>query len=305
MSGAGRAWLLDASIYIFRAWFSLPDRWFTRDGMPLNAVYGYTRFLLDFVELQGPRFHGAAAFDESLGSNFRNDIYPDYKRSRELPDETLAFQLQACRDITELLGLRCYGGARYEADDYLATLARRYQRAGLPVTLVTRDKDLGQLMRGEHDAWWDYAADVMLDAAAFQEKFGVAPEQFADYLALVGDPVDDIPGVPGVGAKTAARLLQVYGDLGELGRRFDELPAKGFRGAAQLAGRLAEHWPQVLLARQLTGLEKNVPGLRATPEFRLERANLVALADYLAGLDLAGPLTRRCESVYERTEVSC
>jgi 5'-3' exonuclease len=203
------------------------------------------------------------------------------------------------------MGLRCYGGARYEADDYLATLARLYQREGVAVTLVTRDKDLGQLMRGARDTWWDYASDVVLDAAAFREKFGVAPGQFADYLALVGDPVDDIPGVPGVGAKTAARLLQVYGDLGELGRRLDDIPLQGFRGASKLVERLAEHWPQVLLARQLTGLEKNVPGLRATPGFQLQRANLVALADYLAALNLAGPLTRRCEALCERTLQPC
>lgn len=305
MTAPGRAWLLDASIYIFRAWFSMPDRWHTREGMPVNAVYGYTRFLLDFVAAHGPSFHGAAAFDESLGSNFRNDIYPHYKRSRELPDATLAFQLQACRDITRLLGLRCYGGARYEADDYLATLARLYQRDGVPVTLVTRDKDLAQLMRGAQDTWWDYAADVVLDAAAFREKFGVSPGQFADYLALVGDPVDDIPGVPGVGAKTAARLLQVYGDLDELGRRLDDIPARGFRGAQALAGRLAEYWPQVLLARRLTGLEKNVPGLRAKPGFQLRRANLEALAGYLAELNLAGPLTRRCEALSERAVAAC
>ena len=100
-----RAWLIDASIYIFRAWFSLPDQWHTRDGWPVNAVYGYGKFLLDFLEQSRPGPHCAAAFDESLGSCFRNDIYPDYKRSRELPDDSLAFQLRACREISERMGL--------------------------------------------------------------------------------------------------------------------------------------------------------------------------------------------------------
>ena len=108
---ANRLWLLDASIYIFRAWFSMPDRWHTPDGMPLNAVYGYTRFLLEFIEQQQPA-NLAAAFDESLGSCFRNDIYPAYKASRELPDEALAFQLEACRSVTELLAVPAFSGSR-------------------------------------------------------------------------------------------------------------------------------------------------------------------------------------------------
>ena len=116
-----RAWLIDASIYIFRAWFSLPDRWHSPEGVPVHAVYGYTKFLLDLIDHIGMQASGAAAFDESLGSNFRNDIYPDYKCSRELPDEVLAFQLQGCRDVTEILGIPCFGGPRFEADDYLAS----------------------------------------------------------------------------------------------------------------------------------------------------------------------------------------
>jgi len=290
-----RAWLLDASIYIFRAWFSMPDRWYTRDGMPVQAVYGYTRFLLEFIEGRGVSFFGAAAFDESLGSNFRNDIYPDYKSSRELPDETLAFQLQVCREVTQILGMPCYGGDRYEADDYLASLARIYQRQDVPVTLVTRDKDLGQLLRGAQDHWWDYAADVTLDSQGFRDKFGVEPTQFADYLALVGDPIDDIPGVPGIGAKTAVRLLSEFENLDGIGRGLDSIGALEMRGAAKIAERLREHWPQLLLARQLTGLERNVPGLRKGREFRLRGSALEGLAAYLEQLNLAGPLTRRCE----------
>ena len=200
-----RAWLLDSSIYIFRAWFSMPDRWFTRAGEPVQAVYGYTKFLLDLIASTGPAFYGAAAFDESLGSNYRNDIYPAYKSHRELPDEALAFQLEACRRVTEKAGLACYSGPRYEADDYLASIARLFQERDIPVTVITRDKDLGQIMQQPEDNWWDFAQGVTLDKAGFEQKFGVRPAQFADFLALVGDPVDDIPGVAGVGAKTAAR----------------------------------------------------------------------------------------------------
>ncbi|MDX1732855.1 MAG: 5'-3' exonuclease H3TH domain-containing protein [Halioglobus sp.] len=303
MSAARRAWLIDASIYIFRAWFSLPDRWHTDDGYPLNAVYGYTKFLLDFLE-SSPDTHAAgdlvaAAFDESLGSNYRNDIYPDYKSSRVLPDEDLAFQLQACRDVTATLGVKTYGCSRYEADDYLATLARLCARRDISVTVVTRDKDLGQIIARDGDRWWDFAAETLLDANGFEQRFGVRPGQFADYLALVGDPVDDIPGVPGVGARTAAALLGEFGNLGELGRRLHEVGALGIRGAGKLQERLAQHWEQVLLARRLTGLQDRVPGVRTPGAWRVSSAQLEDTAKFLEQLGLQGLLPRRCRALLQ------
>lgn len=291
-----RAYLIDASIYIFRAWFSLPDRWQTADGLPLNAVYGFTRFLLEFLETQRPQ-HCVAAFDESLGSCFRNEIYPQYKASRELPDETLAFQLATCREVTERLGLPCYGGERYEADDYLASLAALYRREGTAVSVVTRDKDLGQLLCEPEDRWWDYASGVTMDRADFEGRFGVRPEQFADYLALVGDPVDDIPGVPGVGARTAVALLQAFGDLQGLRDGMDGVAALPVRGAGTLADRLRAHWDRVALSRALAALETRVPGIDATPAFSCSVSRLENLASYLEELGLRGPLTRRCESL--------
>lgn len=290
---ARRAWLVDASIYIFRAWFSLPDRWRTPDGRPVSAVYGYGSFLVDFITRVGTDFHGAAAFDESLGSNFRNEIYPDYKRSRELPDADLAFQLEACRRLTECLGIACYGGARYEADDYIASLARRFQSRDVPVTIVTRDKDLGQILSRPGDRWWDYAADEELDSASFTERFGVRPAQFADYLALVGDPIDDIPGVPGVGAKTAAALLQAFGDLDTLGRSLPGVAELPLRGAARVRERLGQHWEQVLVSRRLTALEARIPRLGASPRSRLTPGAVAQSLDYLDELGLSGPLARR------------
>jgi 5'-3' exonuclease len=291
---ASRAWLVDASIYIFRAWFSLPDRWHTTDGKPLNAVYGYSSFLLDFLSRADAPQHCAAAFDESLGSCFRNDIYEDYKSSREFPDEALAFQLRACREATERLGIPCFGGERYEADDYLATLARLCREMDIPVTIVTRDKDLGQLLVDAEDRWYDFAGDIVLDAAGFTDKHGVTPGQFADYLALVGDKVDDIPGVPGVGSKTAAALCARFADLQALGAQLDTVGQMQIRGAASVQSKLEAHWPQVLLARKLTGLEQHIPEINKLPHFNLRAENYLALADYLQELGLTGPLVARC-----------
>jgi len=297
-----RAWLIDASIYIFRAWFSLPARWHSPDGYPLNAVYGYASFLLDFLQRTGGASHCAAAFDESLGTCFRNDILPGYKASRTLPDEALAFQLITCRELTELLDISCYGGQRYEADDYIATLATRFAADGIPVTVVTRDKDLGQVLVGSADYWWDFAADVKLNREDFSKRFGVLPEQFADYLALVGDSIDDIPGVPGVGAKTAAALLQHYRDLDTLAGQLDSLAQLPLRGAGKLGDRLQSAWDQVLVSRQLTALATRVDGVGDCPRFSLMPERLADFADALATLGLGGALLRRCHSLRARLE---
>jgi 5'-3' exonuclease len=216
-----------------------------------------------------------------------------------LPDDDLAFQLQACRKITESLGIPAFGGPRYEADDYIATLANLSRAQAIPVTVVTRDKDLGQLIRSENDNWWDFAQGELIDADAFGQRFGVRPDQFADYLALVGDSVDDIPGVPGVGPKTAARLLQEFGDLDHLAKGLGSVRNLSLRGAEGIAKKLQLHWPQVLMARQLTALEDAIPGLDTLPRFELAAGHLGTSCDYLEELNLGGPLTRRCKALQQ------
>lgn len=294
MTSAPRAWLIDASIYIFRAWFAFPDRWHSSEGYSLNAVYGYSKFLLDFLQRVEDTTYLAAAYDESLGQNYRNDLYPQYKSSRALPDEDLAFQLQCCRQMTQLLGIPSFGSERYEADDFLATLARVCRSKQIAVTVVTRDKDLGQIICNEDDRWWDFAADETLDGPGFEQRFGVRPDQFADYLALVGDPVDDIPGVPGVGAKTAAKLLQQFDTLDTLGADFSAVAATQIRGAASIAQKLETHWPQVQLARQLSALEDAVPEISRLPIPTLSAENFTAAADFLESLNIGGILVQRC-----------
>lgn len=296
-----RAYLIDSSIYIFRAWFSLPDNWHTRQGQPVSAVYGYTRFLLEYLETSTP-LHCAAAFDESLGSCYRNDLLPSYKSSRELPDEALAFQLEACRKVTEHLGIACFSGPRYEADDYLATLASKYRQAGCAITVMTRDKDLGQIIADPEDQWGDYAADVLLDTVSFADKFGVRPDQFADYLALVGDPVDDIPGVPGVGAKTAVKLLNCYDSLEGIKEQLHDLSASGVRGVGRITENLRSHWSSIELAKSLTILESSIAGVELPQPYRLTIESLTQLSSYLGSLGLSGPLTRRCESLIKRVD---
>lgn len=292
-----RAWLLDASIYIFRAWFSLPDRWHNEEGMPLNAVYGYAGFLCDLLSRVHPAPCLAAAFDQSLGSCFRNELYPDYKASRALPDEALAFQLRSCRELTERCGIACYGSERYEADDFLASLARLANAQQLPITVITRDKDLGQLLSGPGDAWWDFAADKTLNIDQFEQRFGVRPELFADYLGLVGDSVDDIPGVPGVGPRTAAVLISELGSLDDIASDMEAVARLPVRGASRLAQKLTEHWPRALLSRQLARLEFNIPGMQQLPALSITRQNIDSAVEFIASLGLSGPLIRRWEKL--------
>ncbi len=246
--------LVDASVYIFRAFYSLPDTLTDAAGAPANAIYGYTTFLCQLLAETQPRCV-AVAFDESLTTSFRNHIHAQYKANRELPPAALVAQIGVCRRLTDALGVTTLSSPTYEADDLIGTLAAA---ASDPVTLVTSDKDLAQLLTREGDILWDYARGVSYDAQAIRQRFGVAPAQIADYLALVGDPVDNIPGVPGIGAKTAAALLALYPDLDALYGGLDRLGATDLRGAARLGERLARCREQAFMSRQLARIVTDV-----------------------------------------------
>ena len=296
-------YLVDASIYIFRAYFSLPERWHSPEGYPLQAVYGYTSFLLELFKSIGEEGEHCigVAFDESLGTCYRNEIYPEYKCSRELPDEALAYQLKACREVTERLGLSCYGGERYEADDYIATLAACARQEKRDVMVVSRDKDLGQLLLREGDRLWDFAAAAKFSRQDFFQRFGVQPEQFADYQGLAGDAVDDIPGVPSVGAKTAARLIDAFGDLESLEKDRDRVAGLGLRGAARIQAHLEEYWEQAVLSRDLARLESEIPGLQALPaDYALTADSLDSLTEFLDSIDLRGGVAGRVRTLADR-----
>lgn len=249
--------LIDASIYIFQYYFSMPDNWYSDTDYPTGAVYGYTTFLLRLLEEQQPK-KIAACFDESLGTCFRNDIYPDYKVSRPPADDALAFQLRACREVTELFEITSFSSKRYEADDLLGTLAKMLRRSQTPIAILTRDKDLGQLITRKQDYLWDYKNSETLDQQGILNKFGVHPEQLIDYLALVGDSIDDIPGVPGVGPKTAQALLSHFGDVDSLFNDLQQVATLPVRGAKKLAEKLHLFRDQIAIAQQLATITDNI-----------------------------------------------
>ena len=250
-------YLVDASVFIFRAYYSVPVELADPDGNPVNAVHGFSRFLGDLLERLAPASI-AVAFDESLEQSYRNEIYPAYKANREPAPAELKRQFGLCREVVRALGVAEFGSSRYEADDIIGTLAARARAAGSPVTIVSRDKDLTQLV-GTSDVYWDAVADVRYGYHAIEERFGVIPERMADFLALMGDAVDNIPGVPGVGRKTAATLLKHFDTLPGVFDNLTAIPKLKFRGAAFVAESLREHREDAFLSRQLTGIACDMP----------------------------------------------
>lgn len=274
--------LIDASIYIFKYYFSMPDHWWSENDFSTAAVYGYTHWLFRFLKATRTQ-NVAACFDESLESCFRNQLYPAYKSSRALPDESLAFQLNACKQITGLVGIPCYASQAYEADDLLGTLAQRCREQGLHVRLLTRDKDLAQLLVTANDCLWDFPDGEKLFAKNVKQKLGVPPTLVADFLALVGDPGDDIPGVPGVGPKTAAALLQALGPWQSIKRDYNKIASLPLRGARNLAHKLREHAEQIDLALKLAQIVCKAPLGRRFSVAR-KKINATRLVDFGAEL---------------------
>jgi 5'-3' exonuclease len=223
-------YLVDASIYVFRAWHSLPDEFQDSQGWPTNAVHGFARFLLDLLERERPR-HIAIAFDEALDSGFRHRLYPAYKANRDPAPEALKRQFVHCKALCAALGLAVLAHHDYEADDLIGSALHGHRSSHRGV-IISADKDLSQLLL-DHDEQWDYARNQRWDVAGVKARHGVHAHQIADYLALCGDAVDNIPGISGVGAKSAAVLLAHFGSMDVLYERLDEVPFLRLRGAAR------------------------------------------------------------------------
>ncbi len=235
----------------------MPDDIVDGEGHPVNALYGFCRFLGDFMEQVNPEYV-AVLFDESLSKSFRTEIYPEYKANRDPAPDDLKRQFGQCRRFTEALGLMNCASPRYEADDLIGTLVEHGRSVNRPSTIITRDKDLAQLL-SKDDIFWDYAGKGKIGYERVPEVFGVWPEQIADFLALAGDAVDNIKGVPGVGKKTATVLLERFGSLEKIYDNLDKVHEVNVRGAKTLGDKLDKHKEDAMLARRLTGIACDVP----------------------------------------------
>ncbi len=271
-------YLIDASIYIFRAYYSVPDTLTNNSGQLINALHGFAGFLAEFLEKAKPE-HVAVVFDESLTTSFRNEIYSGYKANRESPPKELSLQFSFCRSLVQTLGLADFSSEHYEADDLIGTLARRLREQGFSVVILSADKDLAQLLE-EGDMLWDFARNRKHRYEGVHDWLGVHAGQVADWLALAGDSVDNIPGVPGIGAKTAAALLAQFNSLEEIYGQIDAVADLNIRGAARVQRLLLEHKEAALLARRLTGIVTDAD-MQSDAQYLLRRS---VSADELAGV---------------------
>ena len=281
-------YLVDASLYVFRAWHSMPDQFHDADGWPTNAVHGFARFLLELLEQERPA-HIAIAFDEALDSCFRNRLYPAYKANRDPAPEELKRQFTHCKALCAAMGLSVLAHGEYEADDLIGSALHQARPSGFRGVIVSADKDMSQLL-WENDQQWDFARGQRWGMAGVKARHGVEAAQIADYLALTGDAVDNIPGISGIGAKSAAILLAHFESLDALLARIDEVPFLRLRGAAGMATRLREQREHALLWRQLTTIALDAP----LPEGGFARGRgdgeeLASLSDWMG----FGPLTRK------------
>ncbi|MBM4284476.1 MAG: DNA polymerase I [Deltaproteobacteria bacterium] len=242
-------YLLDLSSYIYRAFHAIRGL-STSQGFPTNAVFGVTSMLLKVLKERQPHYLALAL--DSRGPTFRHRRYPDYKAHRPPMPEELAVQLPYIRQVIEGLGLPTLEAPGYEADDLICTLTRRAREAGFRVEIISGDKDLLPLV-GEGVTMWDPMKEVRYDEAAVREKFGVSPAELVEVRALAGDPGDNIPGVPGIGEKTALKLIARYHSLENLLAAQKNLKEKSLRE------RLGKHEAEARLSRELVLLDDQAP----------------------------------------------
>lgn len=249
--------LVDASPYIFRAYYSLPSTIRDPRGVKVGAVYGFASFLLKLIADEKVT-HLGVAFDRNLNGSFRNRFYPPYKEQRQAPPEDLVAQIDPCVEVASALGAFTCIDDEYEADDLIASLAGPLTAAGQRVVVVSSDKDLAQLV-SDQVTLYDFGKGERYTPAEVQAKFGVRPDQITDLLALAGDPVDNIPGVQGIGRKSAAELLALYDHVEDLYEKLDGVRFAKLRAAKSLYFRLAEGQDNALLSKVLATVAADAP----------------------------------------------
>ncbi|MBU4344105.1 MAG: DNA polymerase I, partial [Proteobacteria bacterium] len=248
-------YLIDGSAYIYRAYHAIQSLTNSK-GLPTNAAFGFTRTLLKLIEERAPEY--LAMFFDAKGPTFRHEMYKEYKANRPLMPDDLSVQIPYIKDITNGFNMPVIEMPGYEADDLIGTLSTVAEKAGFHVVMVTGDKDFMQLVT-DKTTIWDPMKDKIIDAEAIQKTFGVKPLQIIDVMGLTGDTADNIPGVPGIGPKTAIDLIKTYQNLELLYERIDTVKKK------KLHENLVKYKDQAFLSRKLVTINTSVP-LSFNPE---------------------------------------
>ncbi len=292
-------YLIDGSGYIFRAYYALPPLSRKSDGLPTGAVSGFCSMLFKLLEetrSDDSNFkptHFAVIFD-SARKNFRNDIYSEYKANRSEAPEDLAPQFEYIRKSVKAFNLPSIELANYEADDLIATYAKKIIKAGAKVTVISSDKDLMQLV-SDNIRLYDPMKSKVLGEKEVIEKFGVKPAQVIDVQSLAGDSSDNIPGVPGIGIKTASELINKYKTLDILLKKADEIPQNKRRET------LLANKDKALLSRQLVTLKDDVPVKDDPSTFEMKEVQKDKLYDFLREMEF-NKLLSRAISFYGETD---
>lgn len=240
--------LVDGTAFIYRAFFAIPSNFSTAQGLPTNAIYGFALMFKKLFAGRDPAY-GAVIFD-APGATFRDEKYPAYKAQRPRMPSEMREQLPYIDSLVEAHNFPIFRVPGFEADDVIGTLARQAEEAGHEVVIVSGDKDFAQVIT-DNVKMLDALRDIVYDPELVKKKWGVPPAQFVDYLALLGDKVDNIPGVPGIGQKGAAKLLEAYGDLDSILDSAEELKGKQRKA-------LLEHRDQAKLSQELATIDRQV-----------------------------------------------
>ncbi|TDM55968.1 DNA polymerase I [Aliivibrio fischeri] len=279
--------LVDGSSYLFRAYHAAPN--FTNgDGQPTGAVYGVINMLRSLLK-QFETDRIAVIFD-AKGKTFRNDMYPEYKANRPPMPDDLRCQIEPLHKLIKAMGLPLVSIPGVEADDVIGTLATQASKAGIPVLISTGDKDMAQLV-DENVTLINTMTNVIMDPEGVVEKFGIGPELIIDYLALMGDKVDNIPGVPGVGDKTAKALLQGIGGLDALYEHLDDIAPLGFRGSKTMAKKLIDNKEGAYLSYELATIKLDVELDKTPEEFVKQEPNVDELIQMFGQMNFKRWLT--------------
>ena len=279
-------YLVDASPYIFRAYYSLPATIRDPNGVKVGAVYGFASFLLKLIADEKVT-HLGVAFDRNLNGSFRNRFYPAYKEQRQAPPADLVAQIDPCLEVASVLGAATFIDDEYEADDLIAALTARLTAAGHKAVVVSSDKDLAQLV-SDRVTLYDFGKGERYTPGEVHAKFGVRPDQITDLLALAGDPVDNIPGVKGIGRKSAAELLEIYGHVEDLYGQLDEVRFAKLRAAKSLYFRLAEGQDSALLSKLLATAAMDAPVEAGLDDLAYEGAHAERVDELFTRLGFKG-----------------
>ena len=286
--------LIDANSLIHRAYHALPLL-STPEGKPVGAIYGLSSMLLKILKEE--RFDYAAAAFDTPEPTFREGLFKDYKAHRPKTDDELVPQLAEAHNLFQKFGIPSFEKPGYEADDIIATLVKKFGgEKNLRVMILTGDLDTLQLVRGDKvvvkTPKKGVSETVVYNEAAVEERYGLKPEKLSDYKGLVGDPSDNIPGVPGVGPKTASKLIQKYGDLESLYRNMEKAGNK-------LEGKILENKEKAFFSKELVKLLSDIPLEASLGDLALDSSKNKNLIEYFGELGFQSLIKRSLGEVAE------